>query len=136
MVAVAAVRAPPAASGISQLLARQIQHVDTAPDKVLELVSARAVVGQEAALVAAHRQVVDQEGAGRGLIRTGVEGAVERLEEACDILAEITHLPRGRPDQFGLIRRQMRQVLGPFGMLDLLTVDLDFLTPACLGTVR
>jgi hypothetical protein len=98
---------------------RNVENICPVPNHLLQFVGSRPVVGEEAALVPAHRQVVDQERAGCSLVFGWIKGALERLEERCDVPVEITDFARDGPHEFCLVRREMSEVLRPLGVLDL-----------------
>jgi hypothetical protein len=77
------------------------------------------VVRHQAALVAAHAEVVDQQGAGGGWVGGGIEGALERVEKAGYIAVEIADFAGYRADDLGLVGWEMGEGLGAFRMLDL-----------------
>ena len=70
--------------------------------------------------------MVDQQGAGGGLVVRRHEGALEGLQQPGDVLVEVADLPGDGPDYLGLIGRQVRQVLGSLGMLDLRNVNIAY----------
>lgn len=77
------------------------------------------MVRHEAALVAAHAEVVDQQGAGGGWVGGGIEGAFEGVEEAGYIAVEIADFAGYCADDLGLVGWKMREGLGALRMLDL-----------------
>lgn len=100
-------------------LAGEIEDIGAVPDELLELVGACPMVGQEAALVSPDGQVVDEEGACRGLLDRGVKGALERLQQAGHVPVQVADFACYGPDQLGLVWREMREVLCSFGVLNL-----------------
>lgn len=77
------------------------------------------MVRHEAALVAAHAEVVDEQGAGGGWVGGGIEGAFEGVEEAGDIAVEIADFAGYGADDLGLVGWEMGEGLGALRMLDL-----------------
>ncbi|ROW18184.1 hypothetical protein VPNG_00242 [Cytospora leucostoma] len=63
----------------------QINDVRATPDELFKLIGSRLMICEQAALVASHGEMVDQEGARCRLVGIGIERALEGLEEVGNI---------------------------------------------------
>ncbi len=61
------------------------------------------MVGEQAALVAAHAKMIDKDGTCGCWFRRGVEGALEGSEDVGDVFVEVPHFARRFSDKLGLI---------------------------------
>ena len=77
------------------------------------------MVGEEASLVAAHAEVIDEEGARGGGIGMGIERSAERREDCGGVGIEIADLLDDGADDLGLVRREVVQGTSAFRLIDL-----------------
>lgn len=80
------------------------------------------MVGQEAALIATHAEVVDEESACSGRFLRRIEGTAEGFKEGVDFAVELTDFAYYGANKFGLVGRELGQCLCSLRMLHL---DLD-----------
>ena len=92
----------------------RLHRVRALPGHALELRGAHAVVGEQAALVASHGEVVDEEGAGGGRVGGRGEGGPGLGEDACDVFVEGACFERDGADEFGGVGGQGGEVLRAF----------------------
>ena len=79
------------------------------------------MVGEEAALVPAHAQVIDEEAAGCGRVGRGVERAAEGREDGRGIGVEVANLADDGADKVGLVWWEVAQGARALGLVDLTT---------------
>lgn len=61
------------------------------------------MVGEQASLVTAHAEMIDEDGTCGGWFRGGVEGTFEGSKDVGDVFVEITYFARRFSDELGLI---------------------------------
>jgi len=77
------------------------------------------VVCEETALVAAHAEVVYEEGAGSGRVCGGVEGRAVGSEDGGDVAVEVADFADDGAREVGGVGWEVREGLDAFGVLDL-----------------
>ena len=77
------------------------------------------MIGEQASLVPAHAEVVDEQAAGGGGVLGGIEGAFEGRAEGGDVFVEVADFACNGADELGLVGREVWEGLGALSVLDL-----------------
>jgi hypothetical protein len=97
------------------------------PYHFFEFVGPCTVVREKTPLVSSHTQMVNEESAyGRwvgGWVERAAVGGIVGLQEIRNISVQISHFPGDSAYHFSLVRREVLELLGSFGMLNLQEVD-------------
>lgn len=100
------------------------------------------MVCEKASLISSHAEMVDEKGTRRGRVGGWVKGAIEGLKYDGDIFIEVSHFSRHGTHDFGLIWREMFELLSPLCVLHLEKVSVDasiwssIRLPACFPDLR
>lgn len=77
------------------------------------------MIGEQAALIAAHAEVIDEKLTSRCRLLGGIEGTTERLKDCVDLAVQLANFSNHRPHELRLVGREIGKVLRSFAMLDL-----------------